>query len=55
MHVSSSQFYRSSPKKGAMGGDVVIGGDCQYYNVGYVVLLRKPGIRVSNIFLTIYF
>lgn len=48
MHVSSSQFYESSPRKGAMGGDVVLGGNCQNYYVDFLVALSQEGIQYSE-------
>jgi len=44
LKVSSSQFYQSSPRKGAMGGDVVIGSDCQNFYVDYLVALSQEGL-----------
>ncbi|MBM3199520.1 hypothetical protein FJZ53_01195 [Candidatus Woesearchaeota archaeon] len=48
MHTSSSQFYDSSPRKGAMGGDVVIGGDCQNYYVDCLVALSQEGLEATK-------
>ncbi len=45
MHVSSSQFYESSPRKGAMGGDIVLNYDCQDYSVNFLVALSQEGIN----------
>lgn len=45
LHVSSSQFYESSPRKGAMGGDVVVGGDCQNFYVDFLVALSQEGLQ----------
>lgn len=48
MHVSSSQFYESSPRKGAMGGDVVIDGDCQNYYADFLVALSQEGLLYTQ-------
>lgn len=48
MHVSSSQFYESSPRKGAMGGDVVVGGDCQNFYVDFLVALSQEGLEYGK-------
>ena len=45
MHASSSQFYESSPRKGAMGGDVVLDGDCQNYHIDFLVALSQEGLN----------
>ena len=46
--VSSSQFYQSSPGRGAMGGDVLLGGDCQNYYVDFLVALNQEGLMYTQ-------